>query len=368
MGVPLGNAGKDTTVENPCGTDGLAFIELSAGDSAPLRLLAEQLGFVETARSTGAGFRRSQFQEGDMTLLINDDEYSHGSRFAEQHGPCISAIALRVEDSKHALRRAIDFGAEPYRRDGGVPLMQPALLGIGGSLLYLVDAGNEAELSTRFLPTHKFQEAGSTDPRLLTIDHLTHNVKSGQLDAWADFYGRIFGFREVYYLNARGRATGFRTRALRSACGKICIPINEPTDRHSQIQEYIDEYGGEGVQHLAFSSGNLNETVEELKHRGISFMSIPASYYDAVDKRVPGHGENLNRLRANSILIDGIRDEESGSWNLLLQIFSKPLIGPIFFEFIERRGNEGFGDANARALFEAMERDQFERGILQESE
>jgi 4-hydroxyphenylpyruvate dioxygenase len=184
------------------------------------------------------------------------------------------------------------------------------------------------------------------------------------MEVWCDFYRRIFNFREVYYLDNRATATGFRTRAMKSPCNTICIPINEPSDPKSQIQEYIDLYKGEGVQHIALTAANIYESVEAMADCRIDFIPIPDSYYSDIDSRLPGHGEDTRRLARNGILIDGERLDGTGAWSMLLQIFSKPLLGPIFFELIQRKGNEGFGDANAKALFAAMERDQIERGVL----
>ena len=194
---------------------------------------------------------------------------------------------------------------------------------------------------------------------LTRIDHLTHNVHRGRLDEWANFYRRLFNFREIRHFDIHGVATGLKSRAMVSPCGRIRIPINEPSDDKSQVQEYIAAYRGEGIQHIALAADDIYTTVEKLKQRGVQFMGVPAAYYDALDERLPGHGEDVERLRRNAILIDGARER-----GLLLQIFTKTVIGPIFFEIIQRKGNEGFGEGNFRALFEAIERDQIARGVI----
>jgi 4-hydroxyphenylpyruvate dioxygenase len=235
----------------------------------------------------------------------------------------------------------------------------PAIRGIGGSLIYLVDRhGDWSIYDVDFVPMDEapkqVEGAGLTH-----IDHLTHNVQKGRMDQWAQFYHRLFAFREIRYFNIHGQKTGLRSRAMVSPCRKIRIPINEPADRKSQIKEYLEAYHGEGIQHIALASRDIYSTVEALKSRDVQFLDVPDSYYDQIDNRLPGHGEELERLAQNRILIDG----EPGR-GLLLQIFTKAVIGPIFFEIIQRKGNEGFGEGNFQALFEAMERDQIARGVL----
>jgi len=357
MGIPIDKTAAAVR-DNPAGTQGMAFIEFSAPDPSVLTTLFARLGFVEVAWHRTKPI--SLWRQGGVDFLVNSDPAGHAQGFADAHGPCVSAIAFRVQDAAQAFARARSFGAKAY--DGtaarGVPGL--ALDGIGGSLLYLIDEGAQQAIDA------EFTWAADTAPRgvgLVAVDHLTHCVEQGQMDKWCDFYRDIFGFRDVFYLDAKGKATGFRTRAMKSPCDGICIPVNEPTEAESQVQEYIDRYKGEGVQHVALASDDLNATVEAVAGSGIGFMTIPPSYYDGVDDRLPGHGNDLARLKRNGILIDGVQD--GARWNLLLQIFSKPLLGPIFFEFIERRDNDGFGEGNAKALFEAIERDQIARGVVQ---
>ena len=237
----------------------------------------------------------------------------------------------------------------------------PAIQGIGNSLIYLVDRyGEHSIYDVDFVPF----EGVDVRPQgigLKQIDHLTHNVYSGYMDQWADFYKRLFGFREIRYFDIRGRITGLKSRAMTSPCGKIRIPINEPSDPKSQIQEYLDLYHGEGIQHIALATDDIYATVKKLRANDVEFMDVPDSYYDAIDKRVPGHRESIERLQQDRILIDGAPERGAG---LLLQIFTQTVIGPIFFEIIQRKGNEGFGEGNFQALFESIENDQMQRGVI----
>ncbi|MEI9889215.1 MAG: 4-hydroxyphenylpyruvate dioxygenase [Rhizomicrobium sp.] len=360
MGAPVDRNADGSPHDNPMGTAGLAFIEFSAADPAPLETLFRDLGFVQAA--THAARRISLWRQNDIRFLLNADGDTQGGRFAAEHGPGVSAIAFRVADAAAALETAAAQGA--CACDGGAPksVDAPALNGIGGSLLYLVDAAGEDEMLARAFPG--IGGAAVVGGGFTAVDHLTHNVRAGGLEEWADFYKRLFGFREVFYLDARGSATGFRTYALMSPCNRICIPINEPSDPKSQIQEFIDQFRGEGVQHIALATEDICASVEGLPAAALAFMPIPQSYYGGVERRLPEHGQDLERLKRNAVLIDGERNPETGGWNLLLQIFSKNAVGPLFFEFIQREGNDGFGEGNARALFEAIERDQIERGVV----
>jgi 4-hydroxyphenylpyruvate dioxygenase len=362
MGVPI-DKDDGRTLDNPVGTDGLSFVEFSAADTAPIASLLGRLGFEEVARHKSRSI--ALWRQGGIDVLLNDDPSTYGVGFAKLHGPCISAIAFRVADAGLARRRALDNGVVDYAGDrGALSVDAPALDGIGHSLLYLVSPEVERAVKEgEFVPLRGDVLPEVAGAGFTVIDHLTHNVMAGNLERWAGFYRDAFNFREVFYLDAKGQKTGFRTRAMKSPCNGICIPVNEPTDPKSQVQEYIDEYKGEGVQHLALLSGDLVRSVERIAGNGIPVMDIPDSYYEAIDARMPGHGQDVARLRANAILVDGDRRED-GSWSILLQLFSRNLVGPIFFEFIERKGNEGFGNNNAIALFEAIERDQIKRGVV----
>jgi 4-hydroxyphenylpyruvate dioxygenase len=342
------------------GTDGFEFIEYTAPDTRLLDELFKQMGFVAVA-----GHRSKQvtlYRQGGVNFIVNREPDSFAQAFAKVHGPSACAFAMRVADTARAHLRALELGAEPYQGQvGPMELNLPAIRGIGSSLLYLIDRyGDQSIYDVDFIREDGV-ESHPVGVGLSQVDHLTHNVHAGRMDEWAGFYERLFNFHEVRFFDIKGKSTGLKSRAMTSPCGKIRIPINEPSDDKSQIQEYLEAYRGEGIQHIALSTENIYETVEALGRNGVKFMNVPDTYYDAVDDRVPGHGEDLDRLKANRILIDGAPREGKG---LLLQIFTETVIGPIFFEIIQRKGNEGFGEGNFQALFEAIERDQMARGVI----
>jgi len=239
----------------------------------------------------------------------------------------------------------------------------PAIEGIGGSIIYLVDRyGDRTIYDVDFHPL--IAERAPAGVGLAAIDHLTHNVHRGRMTLWAEFYERLFNFREIRYFDIEGKLTGLKSKAMTSPDGKIRIPINESADDKSQIAEYLEAYHGEGIQHIALATADIYNTVEALRGRQVKFMAVPETYYEAVETRLPGHGEDLARLQRGQILIDGAPAQGQG---LLLQIFTETVIGPIFFEIIQRKGNDGFGEGNFRALFESIERDQIRRGVLAEA-
>lgn len=349
--------------DNPMGTDGFEFVEFASPDPESMRALFEKLGFTAIAK------HRSKdvilYRQGKINFILNDEPGSHAVAFAQQHGPCACAMAFRVKNANAALERAIGLGAKPFL-DGKISkgeCMIPAIYGIGGSLLYLVDKYQDKTIyDTDFIPlkgVHQYPEGVG----LLEIDHLTHNVYRGEMDKWTkDFYEKIFNFHEIRYFDIEGQKTGLTSRALSSPCGKIKIPINQSKDDISQIEEYLKEYKGEGIQHVALSTNDIYHTVEDLHEHGIQFLMVPDTYYEMIDERIPGHHETIERMRKNQILIDG--EVQKDKIELLLQIFTQNVIGPIFFEIIQRKGNEGFGEGNFTALFEAIERDQIRRGVL----
>jgi 4-hydroxyphenylpyruvate dioxygenase len=361
---------------NPAGTDGFEFIEYTAPDTRALAVLFESMGF------TAAAHHRSKdvtlYRQGDINFILNHEPDSFARSFARVHGPSVCAFAMRVKDAAHALKRAVALGAQAHHGEvGPMELNIPAIRGIGGSLIYLVDryrdhsiydvdfvnidGGGRTEGNPGFPSVTSLPSAGAPlhqGAGLAHIDHITHNVHQGRMDHWAQFYERLFGFREIRYFDIHGEKTGLRSRAMVSPCGKIRIPINEPTDSKSQVEEYLEAYHGEGIQHIALATSDIYASVEALRETGVKFMQTPHTYYEAVESRVPGHGEDAPRLERDMILIDGRRDD------LLLQIFTETVIGPIFFEIIQRKGNEGFGEGNFQALFEAIERDQMARGVL----
>jgi 4-hydroxyphenylpyruvate dioxygenase len=270
-------------------------------------------------------------------------------------------MAFRVKDAALAFTKLIAAGATPFKNHiGPMELNIPAIEGIGGSVIYLVDRyGEHSIYDVDFIPTDPHKGLAHVGAGLGEIDHVTHNVFRGNMDKWAGFYERFFNFREIRYFDIEGKLTGLKSRAMTSPDGKIRIPINESADDKSQIEEYLHDYKGEGIQHIALSSKNIYESVEMLKERSVAFQDTPDTYYERIDNRLKGHGEDVARMRRDKILIDG--DEEHG---LLLQIFTQNAIGPIFFELIQRKGNQGFGEGNFRALFESIEADQVRRGVL----
>ncbi|HEX2827916.1 MAG TPA: 4-hydroxyphenylpyruvate dioxygenase [Burkholderiales bacterium] len=345
-----------TSIHNPMGTDGFEFIEYTAPDTRALARLFENMGFTAVAQHRSKDV--TLYRQGDINFVLNHEPDSFAQAFARVHGPSVCAFAIRVKDAAHAYKRALELGAKPHRGEvGPMELNIPAIRGIGGSVIYLIDRyGDTGTIyDVDFKAIAPAQQPGVG---LRYIDHITHNVHQGRMDHWAQFYERLFDFREIRFFDIHGVKTGLRSRALTSPCGKIRIPINEPTDDKSQVEEYLDAYHGEGIQHIALATGDIYATVEALAAGGMAFMHTPHAYFEAVDARVPQHGEDLARLERNGILIDGKRGD------LLLQIFTETVIGPIFFEIIQRKGNEGFGEGNFQALFEAIERDQIARGVV----
>ncbi len=343
--------------DNPMGTDGFEFVEYTAPDPELLRTLFERMGFPVTARHRSKNV--TLHRQGDVNFVINAEPGRFGQRFAQQHGPSACAMAFRVRDAARAFRRAVELGARPVSTPvGPMELNIPAIEGIGGSLIYLVDRyGEHTIYDVDFVPEQ--QPVVNRSAGLTIIDHLTHNVQRGRMDHWAGFYERLFNFREIRYFDIEGRKTGLLSRAMTSPCGKIRIPINESQDDKSQIEEYLREYHGEGIQHIALATDDIYSTVDQLRRNGIEFQDTPDTYYEGVAARVAGHEEPLGELARRRILIDGSRKD-----GILLQIFTRNVIGPIFFEIIQRKGNEGFGEGNFRALFESIELDQERRGVI----
>jgi 4-hydroxyphenylpyruvate dioxygenase len=355
------------------GTDGFEFIEYAAPDPAAMGALFERMGFRAIAKH-----RHKQvtlYRQGEINFIVNAEPDSFAQRFARLHGPSICAIAFRVDNARLAFERAQALGAWAYAGTSGPgELNIPAIKGIGDSLIYLVDKwrgkggaqpgdiGNIGFFDVDFEPlaAQSGQAINPVGHGLTYIDHLTHNVHRGRMTEWADFYERLFNFREVRYFDIEGQVTGVKSKAMTSPCGKIRIPINEEgNEKAGQIQEYLDRYHGEGIQHIAMGSGDLLASVDALRASGVKLLDTIDTYYELVDKRIPGHGENLAALKARKILVDGKAGE------LLLQIFSENQLGPIFFEFIQRKGDQGFGEGNFKALFESIELDQMRRGVLQ---
>jgi 4-hydroxyphenylpyruvate dioxygenase len=351
----------DPQADNPMGTDGFEFVEYAAPDPDLIKALFERMGFAATARHRAKNV--TLYRQGGVNFVLNAEPQSFAQSFARIHGPCICAIAIRVRDAAAAYRRAIDLGAWGVPPSvGPMELNIPAIKGIGDSLIYLVDRYGErgSIYDVDFRPAPRPPTRPAT-AGLVEVDHLTHNVHHGRMSEWADFYRRLFNFREIKYFDIHGKHTGLKSRAMVSPCGKIRIPVNEPSDDKSQIAEYLAAYRGEGIQHVALSTTDICAAVAALRARGVPFQTVPDAYYEALDRRVPGHGQDVARLKAHQVLLDG---DPAHGHGLLLQIFTETVIGPIFFEIIERRGNDGFGEGNFQALFEAIERDQIRRGML----
>ena len=353
------------STDNPMGTDGFEFVEYAHPEPEALHALFKLMGCVAVARHRTK--KITLYRQGGINYLVNEEPGSHGVDFVAAHGPCAPSMAFRVVDTRQAFERALSLGAEaaevsPARKTLDVP----AIKGIGGSLLYFVDrygakgSAYDAE----------FEWLGARDPRpagagLYYIDHLTHNVHRGRMNVWAGFYERLFNFRQIRFFDIEGRASGLFSRALTSPDGKIRIPINEDAGEAGQIEEYLKVYRGEGIQHIACGVRDIFATIEDLRAAGLPFMpSPPDTYFEKIDERLHGHGEDIARLQKNGILIDGEGVVDGGLTKVLLQIFSANAIGPIFFEFIQRKGDDGFGEGNFKALFESIEEDQIRRGVL----
>ncbi|MGE4348809.1 MAG: 4-hydroxyphenylpyruvate dioxygenase [Candidatus Berkiella sp.] len=354
---------RSHTQERPSNTmqlDGFEFVEFASANPQQLETLFHTLGFTPIAQHKTQDI--ILYRQNNINFLLNKTTNSYASTFHQAHGPCACSMAFRVKDAKFAYERAIKLGAKSATHasiDGWY-----AIYGIGDSLLYFIDQYSDNK--NIYDPAFNYFENIEKHPKgagLNVIDHLTHNVHQGEMDTWAEFYEKIFNFYEIRYFDIEGKMTGLTSRALSSPCGKIKIPLNQSKDNVSQIEEYLREYKGEGIQHIALTTDNIYQSVEQLRSNQVNFLSVPATYYEALEQRIPGHKEDVARMKKNHLLIDGSVQSKEG---LLLQIFTENVIGPIFFEIIQRKGNEGFGEGNFTALFEAIERDQIRRGVLTE--
>ena len=342
--------------DNPLGLDGFEFCEFTSPDADSLAEQFRALGFVPTHRHPSRDVVR--YKQGRINLLLNRESSGQAADFRAAHGPSASGMAFRVADAKLAFDHALSEGAAAVDASAGVLGEGSRVIeGIGGSYLYLVDD----DVYDGWDEIHGWQQAeAENNVGLDLLDHLTHNVRRGEMRTWSSFYGRLFGFQEQKYFDIKGKATGLFSQAMIAPDGAIRIPLNESQDENSQIEEFIREYQGEGIQHLALTTDDIFTTVEKLRTRGVRLQDTIETYYELVDKRVPGHGEDLERLKRNRILIDGSVGDEG----ILLQIFTENMVGPIFFEIIQRKGNQGFGNGNFQALFESIELDQIRRGVI----
>jgi len=345
-----------TTAENPLGLNGFEFVEFTSPDPAAMAAQFEQLGFVASHRHPTKNVTR--YRQGRINLMLNRDDAGRVAAFRGAHGPSASAMAFRVADPQAAMDWALAHGAKATAEDDTV------IMGIGGSYLYFVRDGEDLYADWAEFPGWR-EKAAENGVGLDLLDHLTHNVRRGQMRVWSRFYRTLFNFEEQKFFDIKGKQTGLLSQAMIAPDHAIRIPLNESQDDRSQIEEFIAQYNGEGIQHLALTATDIYATVEKLRARGVDLQDTVEAYYDLVDERVPGHGEDLARLRRNRILIDGGVATGEG---ILLQIFTEPLFGPIFFEIIQRKGNEGFGNGNFQALFESIELDQIRRGVISGAE
>ena len=346
--------------ENPLGLDGFEFVEFTSPEPEALANLFVAMGFTHLANHRSKNVRR--YAQGDINFILNMETQGQAAEFRNAHGPSANAMAFRVHDARAAFDEAVRRGATPILGPvGPMELNIPAIEGIGGSNLYLVDRYGAQEIYDVDFVAVPGAERDATAAGLHTLDHLTHNVNRGRMNHWADFYERIFNFREIRYFDIEGQATALLSKAMTAPDDKIRIPLNESQDEHSQIEEFLRAYKGEGIQHIALATDDIFPTVDQLRANGIRFQDSPDSYFDMIDKRLPGHGHDVEEMRKRRILIDGAPETGGG---LLLQIFTENMVGPIFFEIIQRKGNDGFGEGNFKALFESIELDQIRRGVI----
>ena len=350
--------------ENPMGLMGFEFVEFASPAPNVLEPVFEMLGFTLVARHRSKDV--SLYRQGDINFILNNEPKSVAAYFAAEHGPSACGMAFRVRDAHLAYERALELGAQPVDiPTGPMELRLPAIKGIGGAPLYLIDRFEDG--ASIYDIDFVFLDGVDRHPKghgLKFIDHLTHNVYRGRMAYWASFYEKLFNFREIRYFDIKGEYTGLTSKAMTAPDGKIRIPLNEEASGKSgQIEEFLMQFNGEGIQHIALYTDDLIASWDALQKSGLPFMTAPPqTYYEMLDERLPGHAQPVPELQARGILLDGSAGEDAP--RLLLQIFSQTLLGPVFFEFIQRKGDEGFGEGNFKALFESMERDQIRRGVL----
>ncbi len=350
------------TEQNPCGLYGVDFIEYAGADALHFEKLFLKMGFSEVAKIENKNIKL--FRQGDINFILNCEPNTFAMNFSKLHGPSVSSTGFRVADAEKAFAVAVSRGAKAFDGNsesrGATPFL--AIYGIGDSLIYFIDEKNHKNLYSDIFNVAAKLNDYSTMPvglGLQIVDHFTNNVPVGEMQKWCDFYSKVLNFREARYFDIKGKSTGLISKVMRSPCSKFSVPINEPTDSKSQIQEYLEEYKGSGIQHIALTTLNIVPTLEKLKTNEIHFLNPPPpTYYKMLKDRMPQISEDLNLLEKNAILVDGDHD------GYLLQIFSKNVIGPVFFEVIQRKGHDGFGEGNFQALFDAIEADQRDRGYL----
>jgi 4-hydroxyphenylpyruvate dioxygenase len=346
---------NETKLDNPIGMDGMEFIEYTTPAPARLEALFGQLGFKKIGEHKHK--KVSLYAQGGINFILNCEHDSFAHDFHDEHGPSVCATGFRVKNAEKAFHEALKRGARPCPASKHHSF--PAIYGIGDSVIYFIDQYSHATPYKVYEPDFNLSSREKIPGQgLEVIDHLTNNVPKGEMQQWCDFYQKIFNFREVRYFDIKGKATGLYSKVMRSPCNKIIIPINEPTGQKSQIQEYLDEYKGSGIQHIALLTNDMVKTVRGLRASGIDFLDTPDTYYEMIPKRLSGVTEDIGELQKLKILVDG--DDEG----YLLQIFSKTVIGPIFYEIIQRKNHSGFGEGNFQALFDSIEEDQRRRGYL----
>jgi len=350
--------------ENPMGLDGFEFVEFASPEPNTLEPVFEMMGFTHVANHRSKNVKL--FRQGGINFIINSEPNSLAAFFAEEHGPSPCGLAFRVRDSHQAYARALELGAQPIDiQPGPMELRLPAIKGIGNAPIYLIDRYGEG--ASIYDIDFEFRDGVDRHPEgcgFHTLDHLTHNVYRGRMAFWADYYERLFNFREIRFFDIKGEYTGLTSKAMTAPDGKIRIPLNEEASGQTgQIEEFLMAFNGEGIQHIALACDDLLACWDRLKERGLPFMTAPPeTYYEMLDERLPGHGEPVDELKARGILLDGSTQDDDP--RLLLQIFSGTLLGPVFFEFIQRKRDDGFGEGNFKALFESIERDQIRRGVV----
>jgi len=347
--------------DNPLGIDGFEFVEFASPEPAALHALFKAMGFSPVGKHKTKNI--TLYRQGESNFLVNEEPDGFAADFAKQHGPCAPGFGIRVADASKACATALEKGGEAIdHKPDTVAIDVPMIKGIGGAVLYLVD--KYGDKGSVYEDEFDFIDGADAHPKgygLTFIDHLTHNVYFGNMEKVADFYENLFNFREIRYFDIKGAQTGLVSKAMTAPDEMVRIPINESSDEGSQINEYLREYKGEGIQHIALFTDNIYETIEAIRAHDIAFLDTPSTYYEVVDERIKGHREDVPRMQKNGILIDCEKDDPS---KILLQIFTQNVIGPIFFEVIQRKGNEGFGEGNFQALFESIERDQVRRGVI----
>lgn len=359
MSLAVNWSNAKVTEKNPVGLYGVDFIEYTGTDAAHFQKLFTKLGFTEIAKIADKEIRL--YRQGDINFIINTEPGTFATEFAKLHGPSVSSTGFRVANATQAFETAVKRGARPYDGNqasrGASPYL--AIYGIGDSLIYFIDEANHRDLYENQFGVKDNAKNLPLGLGLQIVDHFTNNVPVGEMKKWADFYENIFNFHEAKYFDIRGKSTGLLSKAMRSPCGLFSVPINEPKDPKSQIQEYLNEYKGSGIQHIAMTTEEIIPTLDKLRGNQIEFLAPPpGTYYSMLQSRLPGVSEDIGKLQQQAVLVDG---DQHG---YLLQIFTKNVIGPVFYEVIQRKGHDGFGDGNFQALFDAIEADQKARGYL----